>query len=173
MAPPAPRGSSWALRCALAALALAACAGGARAQAFTCGAEDAAATCAALGALYVATSGAGWSNNDGWRDAATGTATQFCSFYGVRCDGGVVTSLCVHGQTLADPRRPAPPVLFLVWLSDDDYRSLVAALLVIAQGPSLQPTHGPDPGLARRALEPSVSVRARALIVFACESVDP
>ncbi len=69
---------------------------------FTCGAADDVVTCAALGAIYAATDGAGWSSNNGnyllnwgWRDAAAGTATSVCTFAGVTCDaGGAITLLC-------------------------------------------------------------------------------
>jgi hypothetical protein len=65
--------------------------------AFTCGAADDTPTCTALGALYAATGGTGWSNDTGWRDAAAGTATGACTFYGVSCDsGGDVMTLCAR-----------------------------------------------------------------------------
>jgi hypothetical protein len=67
---------------------------------FTCGATDDATTCAALGALYAATATRtfSWPNNAGWGNAAAGTATGVCTFFGVGCDGGgAVTLLCVGG----------------------------------------------------------------------------
>lgn len=77
------------------------------------GKSNDAATCAALGDLYMSTNGASWMDNacygadpsqctssGGWAAAAAGVPTDFCkpgsSFYGVVCDGGVVTSLCVR-----------------------------------------------------------------------------
>ena len=57
-------------------------------------------TCAALGDLYAATNGAGWETKTGWLAAAAGTATDFCTFFGVECStptlesSGAVTSLC-------------------------------------------------------------------------------
>jgi alpha-tubulin suppressor-like RCC1 family protein len=69
---------------------------------FSCGAGDDATTCAALGSLYAAAGGAGWVHKNGWSDAAAGTATAFCTFQGVGCAGGAVTSLCVH---CIQPRR--------------------------------------------------------------------
>jgi hypothetical protein len=63
--------------------------------AFACGAADDATACAALGELYTATGGAGWRDNTGWSDAAAGTTTSLCAFYGVTCDGGgAITQLC-------------------------------------------------------------------------------
>jgi hypothetical protein len=109
MTPPAPRLCRWAARRALAAaLTLAGVARktAAAAAIFTCGAADDAVTCAALGALYTATGGAGWSNTTGWRDAAAGTATSACTFYGVSCDGGgAVTQLCVPPHWHARARQ--------------------------------------------------------------------
>jgi hypothetical protein len=157
MAPPAPRGRGWAARCALAALAVAALAGGAHAQAFTCGAADAAAICAALGELYAATGGADWYNNDGWRDAAAGTATGLCSFYGVSCEDGAVTSLCVHGMRAA--AATLAPALFSRFA---DSCLLAANAFMQAQDPHIQQAHGHDPGLARLALKPFDYVRAHA-----------
>ena len=54
------------------------------------------ATCVALGELYGATHGASWTFADGWRAAAAGQATDYCSFYQAGCDhNGVLTELCV------------------------------------------------------------------------------
>ena len=52
--------------------------------------------CSALGDLYAATNGAGWTDNMGWSSAAAGTPTDYCTFYqsfGTPCDGDVLTSL--------------------------------------------------------------------------------
>ena len=54
---------------------------------FTCAAQDLDDACTALGALYAATDGAKWSNNDGWAAAAAGNATSYCTFWGVTCSG--------------------------------------------------------------------------------------
>jgi hypothetical protein len=67
---------------------------------FTCAADDAATDCAALSALYEATNGGSWAFNDGWRDAAAGVATSFCTFWGVTCSGNFVRQLCVHRRLL-------------------------------------------------------------------------
>ena len=68
---------------------------------FVCTRQDA--TCAALGDLYYAANGARWRSNDGWNDAASGVATDYCTFEWVSCDGGVLTNLCV--------RQPKPRAL--------------------------------------------------------------
>jgi Leucine Rich Repeat len=44
-------------------------------------------TCAALADLYNATGGPWWTNNAGWSSAASGTPTNYCSFYGITCRG--------------------------------------------------------------------------------------
>ena len=59
---------------------------------FACTSADAA--CAALGDLYYATSGAGWTST-GWNVASGGYAWNYCSFNGVTCVNGNVTQLCV------------------------------------------------------------------------------
>ena len=51
--------------------------------------------CAALGDFYFATSGESWRNATGWATAAVGVSTDYCTFHGVFCSGGVVTELCV------------------------------------------------------------------------------
>jgi hypothetical protein len=101
MSSPAPRWRRWtaARSCAVALAALARV----TSAAFTCGAADDAATCAALGALYAATGGAGWYRNAGWRNAAAGTATSACTYFSsVICDGGGhITQLCARAQAAA------------------------------------------------------------------------
>ncbi len=68
--------------------------------AFTCSNSNAN-TCNALALLYTATSGSSWTYNNGWAAAAGGTATSYCTFYGVTCGGhNDVTRMCV-------PRRAA------------------------------------------------------------------
>ena len=62
--------------------------------AFVCTRHDA--TCGALGDFYTSTAGAGWLNSSGWASAASGTPTDYCTFYGITCDsGGGLTRLCV------------------------------------------------------------------------------
>jgi hypothetical protein len=67
---------------------------------FTCGAGNDATACAVLGDLYTATNGAGWASNragyNGWRDAAVGIATDYCTFEGVMCNDGNLTKMCVR-----------------------------------------------------------------------------
>ena len=61
--------------------------------AFTCSNTDTT-TCAALGDLYTATNGSSWTNKNGWISAAGGTATDYCTFQSLGCNGlKVVTSL--------------------------------------------------------------------------------
>ena len=72
--------------------ALPACAGNTT-RVFSCTQQDA--TCSALGDLYYATNGAGWTINTGWASASAGTSTDYCTFSGVTCNGGAVTSMCV------------------------------------------------------------------------------
>ena len=74
----------------------------------TCAATDNATTCAALGVLWTATGGAiTWNNKGGWTAAASGTATSYCSFFGIygssnslACTAGStnprITGMCVH-----------------------------------------------------------------------------
>lgn len=63
-----------------------------RAMSFLCTSSDA--TCAALGDLYYATNGPGWTLT-GWNVASGGQAWNYCSFNGVTCVNGNVTQLCV------------------------------------------------------------------------------
>jgi hypothetical protein len=79
------------LACALAA---AAAAGRTAASSFACTRQDA--VCTALGELYAATAGANWRNNTGWATSASGSAADYCAFYGVSCNAvGRLTRLCV------------------------------------------------------------------------------
>ena len=68
-------------------------------QPFACGtlSGGAAATCLALGDLYVALNGSSWRANAGWAQAAgAAVVPDVCAFYGVTCDAnGQVTRLCV------------------------------------------------------------------------------
>ena len=47
-------------------------------QRFTCAPTNDNATCAALGDVYYATGGFGWTSNVGWASAAAGNATDYC-----------------------------------------------------------------------------------------------
>ena len=68
----------------------------AAAQSFTCASYNDPVTCSALGDLYGGTSGTSWNNNVGWSSAASGTATDYCTFYGAVCTSGTLTSMYVH-----------------------------------------------------------------------------
>ena len=67
---------------------------------FACGAGNNATACAALAEFYMATNGSGWLSNEGWRDAAAGAATDYCAFWGVSCQGGIVADLELYGNQL-------------------------------------------------------------------------
>ena len=58
---------------------------------FVCTKQDA--TCEALGDLYYATNGSGWTNNSGWADAAAGKATDYCNFYPGMSSGGATAGV--------------------------------------------------------------------------------
>jgi hypothetical protein len=62
-------------------------------QVFSCTQQDA--TCSALGDLYYATNGAGWTTKTGWASASAGTSTDYCTFSGVTCNRGAVVEMCV------------------------------------------------------------------------------
>jgi hypothetical protein len=110
---------------ALAAALAGACAGAAAAAPFACLAARSAATCAALGALYDATGGPGWSNfTGGWQAASSGSGgADYCAFDGVRCDASFdVTSLCVCrmppcGAAAAALRARVAQWCLLAWLT--------------------------------------------------------
>ena len=65
-----------------------------------CGPGNDVNVCFALGDFYTATNGAGWISNSGWASAAAGVATDYCSFYGVTCDGGVIVDVELYGNQL-------------------------------------------------------------------------
>ena len=73
----------------------------------TCNLINDAIVCAALGELYYATNGGGWVHNSGWSAAATGYATDFCSFYGATCTDGVLQNLCVRERAALTKRMPS------------------------------------------------------------------
>lgn len=50
---------------------------------FACARQDA--VCEALGALYASTNGPGWASAAGWRAAAAGTLTSYCTLANVGC----------------------------------------------------------------------------------------
>jgi hypothetical protein len=52
--------------------------------------------CSALGDLYYATNGSGWTTNTGWSSAAAATPTNYCNFVIVgfaTCSAGVLVNL--------------------------------------------------------------------------------
>ena len=65
---------------------------------FVCANGNDPVVCAALGDLYSATSGSGWTGNSGWSSSAALYATDYCTFDGAACLPGTstLTSLCVH-----------------------------------------------------------------------------
>lgn len=70
------------------------------AQTFTCSETNNPVVCSALGDLYYATKGSGWTTKTGWSSAAAGNATSYCSFFNggsALCnDAAVLTFLYVH-----------------------------------------------------------------------------
>ena len=71
------------------------------AQTFTCGASDNLLFCDVLSDFYYATNGQGWTTSSGWASAAAGTATDYCSFYGVFCrQGGIPWVLQIEANNL-------------------------------------------------------------------------
>ena len=55
---------------------------------FTCSPTNDGAACSALGQLYYATNGpTSWVEADGWAEAAVGTPTNYCTFFGILCAG--------------------------------------------------------------------------------------
>jgi hypothetical protein len=80
--------------------------------ALTCAAADDATTCAALDDVFTATGGERWASSAGWRDAAAGTATDYCTFFGVTCSGrSLVTALCVPLRA----HRTTRIIMHVVW----------------------------------------------------------
>jgi len=76
----------------------------------TCGVNNDAIVCRALGDLYYATNGVYWTSKTGWSTAAAGTATDYCTFFGATCSNGVLNQLCVchaAGRHSTVLRRPA------------------------------------------------------------------
>ena len=61
-----------------------------------CAAGNVATQCTALQDFYAATNGSGWITQAGWTTAASGIATDYCTFFGVTCTGSDVTQMCVH-----------------------------------------------------------------------------
>ena len=58
---------------------------------FTCTQQDD--TCRTLGAFFVSSNGAAWTQTRGWASAAAGVATSYCAFFGASCTpGGVLSS---------------------------------------------------------------------------------
>jgi len=69
------------------------------AQTFTCASGNDATQCAALRDFYYATNGPSWGSilgsANGWSSAASGTSTNYCTFYFVACSGNNIVALCV------------------------------------------------------------------------------
>lgn len=128
--------------------------------------------CSALGDLYSATNGNGWTNKGGWSAAAAGTPTDICSFWqsgGTPCAGGVLTQLCARLRaaratgtavlrSLQGPFRKRTewhnPVFD--WRLEQPYSAVrascsgaqaLAVALTCAQEPVLQLPHGQHSGL--------------------------
>ena len=113
--------------------------------AFTCTVLDT--TCSALGDLYAATNGGAWNNNIGWITAAAGTATDYCTFYGVGCGSGVVTSLYALACFTEKLIRVCS------WLT--------TVLCAVAQVPLQQPAERVHSEHAGEPEQPSSTVRAQ------------
>jgi hypothetical protein len=99
---------------------------------FTCTQSDS--VCAAFGSLYKSTGGSSWANQGGWSAAAAGTATSYCTFYGISCSGvGVVTTLYgrvrgahrVRSSACLTPRRRAARS----WISNNALSGTIPASL--------------------------------------------
>jgi hypothetical protein len=74
----AMRAARTALHCVVLAALVAAASG-----AFTCASSDNATICGILSTLYTATNGPAWLNKNNWALAAAGTATSYCTFFGI------------------------------------------------------------------------------------------
>ena len=61
---------------------------------FTCAARNDPVECAALGDFFYATNGLLWASSD-WINAASGIPTDICTFNGVRCFAGRVSSFII------------------------------------------------------------------------------
>ena len=80
-----------------------------------------------LGALYVATGGAYWTNSSGWASAAAGVPTPYCSFNGVSCPWyapGEVQSLFLAFNNLTGTLPDAVGALTALTAIDLSYNSL-------------------------------------------------
>jgi hypothetical protein len=69
---------------------------------FTCAPANDPVVCAALGDFYYATSGILWARRSEWSQAASGSATDYCSFPFLSCTGGEPTSLSMHSISAAE-----------------------------------------------------------------------
>ena len=65
-----------------------------------CAPSNNATVCGALSDLYVATAGWAWSASAGWAASASNVTTDYCSFQGVTCVGGLVTQISLAGNNL-------------------------------------------------------------------------
>ena len=85
---------------------------------FLCSKQDQ--TCNALGGLFYATNGAGWKNSSGWEQAYLTIQTDYCSFYGCRCNSsGVLTALELVSNQLSGtipPQLGSLTTLTSLWL---------------------------------------------------------
>jgi len=72
----------------------------ATATSFNCSSSNSPMICSALSDFYSATGGTSWSTSTGWSSAASGIATDYCTFYGVGCYGGALTSLSLVSNQL-------------------------------------------------------------------------
>ena len=110
---------------------------------FACTQSDSA--CAALGDLYSSAGGSSWKIQNGWSAAASGTATSYCTFYGVSCSNdGVVTYLCGRARGARIERAPH------------------AAPLRRSQLAPMERTERHHPGVAEQPDQSPLSVRPRA-----------
>jgi hypothetical protein len=104
---------------ALLALLLAAAAPQHSAAALTCAAGNDATTCAALDDVFTGAGGERWASSAGWRDAAAGAATDYCTFFGVTCSSdSLVTSLCVPLRARAACTMFCVLCVVAVWRTD-------------------------------------------------------
>lgn len=65
--------------------------------------------CEALFKMYTDMGGSGWHNQTGWKNGGyiSPTSTVCCSWYGISCKGGVVSTIDVEKNGLVGPLSPA------------------------------------------------------------------
>ena len=81
---------------------------------FVCASANDAVTCSVLGDLYNATGGPWWTNKNGWSSAASGVATDYCTFYGVQCKGGIHYNADYASYNLDYSRHHYIPTIYTV-----------------------------------------------------------